>query len=148
MIWKCKKNRLPFILCLALIVAMALCTSGCNGSSTPSGAAGNTQAESHVLGEGNTKFTFQVVDLSGNEEEFEIHTDKETVGDALLDAGLIAGEESGYGLYVKTVNGTTLDFEEDGAYWAFYINDEYAQTGVDSTDVTDGDTYAFKAEKQ
>ena len=70
------------------------------------------------------------------------------MGEALLDAGLIAGEESGYGLYVKTVNGTTLDFDKDGAYWAFYINDEYAQAGVDSTSITAGETYAFKAEKQ
>ena len=148
MIWKCSKKRLPYILCIALIVAMALFTSGCNGSSAPSGAAGNTQADSHILGEGDTEFTFQVVDLAGHEEEFEIHTDKETVGEALLDAGLIAGEESGYGLYVKTVNGTTLDFDKDGAYWAFYINDEYAQAGVDSTSITAGETYAFKAEKQ
>ena len=57
-------------------------------------------------------------------------------------------DESGYGLYVKTVNGVTLDFEEDGAYWAFYVNGEYAQAGVDATEAKAGDTYAFKAEKQ
>ncbi len=140
----------PFILCIALAVAMALCTAGCNGSSAPSGAAteGKAQEDEHVLGTGSTEFTFQAVDLEGKEEEFEIHTDKKTVGEALQDVGLIEGEESGYGLYVKTVNGATLDFDEDGAYWAFYVNGEYAQTGVDSTDVTAGDTYAFKAEKQ
>ena len=79
--------------------------------------------------------------------EFEIHTDKKTVGEALLDVGLIAGEEGEYGLFVKTVNGITVDYEEDGAYWAFYIGDEYATTGVDATDIEEGASYSFKIEK-
>ena len=69
------------------------------------------------------------------------------MGDALTELGLIAGEESDYGLYVKTVNGVTLDYDADGAYWAFYVNGEYAQTGVDATTITEGDAYSFKAEK-
>ena len=68
-------------------------------------------------------------------------------GKALLDQGVIAGEDSSYGLYVKTVNGITLDYDTDGMYWAFYINGEYAQTGVDATGVEDGAVYAFRAEK-
>ena len=59
---------------------------------------------------------------------------------------LIAGEDSEYGLYVKTVNGVTVDYDTDGKYWAFYVDGEYAATGVDSTDITAGATYTFKAE--
>ena len=140
-----------FFHCLALIVAMALFTTGCNGKtdsgdSSSAGAEANVQAAGGVLGEGNTKFTFTVVDKEGNETEFEIHTDKGTVGEALSELGLIAGEESEYGLYVKTVNGITADYDADGVYWAFYINGEYAPTGVDSTVITDGETYSFKVE--
>ena len=40
-----------------------------------------------------------------------------------------------------------LDYDTDGMYWAFYINGEYAQTGVDATGVEDGAVYAFRAEK-
>jgi N-acetylmuramoyl-L-alanine amidase len=54
---------------------------------------------------------------------------------ALLELGLIAGDESDWGLMVTTVNGITADWDTEQAYWAFYINGEYAQTGVDSTDV-------------
>ena len=64
-----------------------------------------------------------------------------------MDQGVIAGEDSSYGLYVKTVNGITLDYDTDGMYWAFYINGEYAQTGVDATGVEDGAVYAFRAGK-
>ena len=148
---KCSKKLLSFILCNALIVAMALFTTGCNGStgnSTPSGTGTevNVQADSGQLGEGSTKFNFTVVDKDGNETQFEIHTDKETVGEALMELELIAGEESEYGLYVKTVNGITADYDKDGVYWAFYVNDEYAATGVDSTTITEGDSYSFKVE--
>ncbi|MBD5396274.1 MAG: DUF4430 domain-containing protein [Lachnospiraceae bacterium] len=148
---KCSKKLLSFILCNALIVAMALFTIGCNGStgnSTPSGTGTevNVQADSGQLGEGSTKFNFTVVDKDGNETQFEIHTDKETVGEALMELELIAGEESEYGLYVKTVNGITADYDKDGVYWAFYVNDEYAATGVDSTTITEGDSYSFKVE--
>ena len=107
----------------------------------------DAQTDATVLGEGQTVFTFNVTDADGNETNFEIHTDKETVGEALLELDLIAGEDSEYGLYVKTVNGITADYDKDQTYWAFYVNGEYAQTGVDSTNVTAGDTYSFKVEK-
>ena len=107
---------------------------------------GRGAAETTVLGEGETAFTFTVVDGDGNETAYEIHTDKATVGEALLELGLIDGEDGDYGLYVKTVNGVTVDYDTDGKYWAFYVDGEYAQTGVDSTEVTPGANYAFKVE--
>ena len=48
---------------------------------------------------------------------------------------MIEGEDSEYGLMVKSVNGILADWETEKAYWAFYINGEYAQTGVDSTQI-------------
>lgn len=103
--------------------------------------------EKTVLGEGNKSFDLTVADSEGRETFFEIHTDKETVGEALVELELIAGEGSEYGLYVKTVNGVTADYDKDGSYWAFYVNGEYASSGVDSTAVAEGDQYAFRIEK-
>ena len=148
---KWNKKLTSWILCMVLVVAMALFTTGCNdkndnGTADTTGTEANAQTGGNVLGEGNTKFTFIVVDKEGNETEFEIHTDKEIVGDALLELDLIAGDEGDYGLYVKTVNGITADYDVDGTYWAFYIDGEYAMTGVDSTTITEGATYSFKVE--
>ena len=136
---------------MMLTVAMALSATGCNGSSNnnpSSTSASNTDstADVTVLGEGSTSFAFSMTDTDGNETQFEIHTDKSTVGEALLELELIAGDDSEYGLYVKTVGGITLDYDKDGKYWAFYIDGEYATSGVDSTQITDGANYAFKAE--
>ena len=128
------KKVLSLTLCMVLIAAMALFT-GCS----------NDKADAPK--EGEKSFTFIVVDLEGDEESFEITTQAETVGEALLEKVLIAGEESQYGLYVKTVNGITLDYDKDGAYWAFYVGEEYAMSGVDTTKIEDGLTYSFRAEK-
>ena len=51
---------------------------------------------------------------------------------------IISGEESDYGLYIKEVIGITADYDTDGTYWAFYIDGQYAATGVDMTDAQNG----------
>jgi len=99
-----------------------------------------------VLGEGSVSFMFNVVNANKETSYFQINTDETTVGAALLNLGLIEGEDSEYGLYVKTVNGITADYTTDGVYWAFYIDGEYAMTGVDSTEITAGATYTFAVE--
>ncbi len=134
-------KSLSLSVCIVLIAVMALFTTGCNDSKTVS-----TPSEAQVSSQ-TAEFTFKVTDASGKETDFTINTDKKTVGEALLEKNLIAGDDSEYGLYVKTVNGVTLDYDKDGMYWAFYENGQYASKGVDSTEVTAGAEYAFKAEK-
>lgn len=144
------KKMLSFILCLCLVAAMTLMVSGCNGKKEDTSSATSltsSVSEPTKVGQGVTKFTFIVVGTDGKETAFEVSTDKTIVSDALLQNGLIAGEDSQYGLYVKTVNGVTLDFDKDGKYWAFYVNGAYGQKGVSETEIVAGDTYSFKAEK-
>lgn len=124
------RRMLCLIGCMVLVAAMALCFTGCDDSE-------KSQTVS---------FQVSVTDLEGNETSFDVTTDKATVGEALLAQGLIAGEEGDYGLYVTTVNGIVLDWEKDQKYWAFYIDGEYAATGVDATNVTEGAVYSFVPE--
>ena len=152
------RKWLSFILSLALIAAIALTAFGCDQAKTPetpdtSGDTTVTTAESGtvaetpdpnaptVKGEGATIFYFNVVDKDGNETKFEIHTDKTVVGEALLELGLIEGEAGPYGLYVKVVNGITADYDVDQSYWGFSKGGEYMMTGVDATDIADGEVY-------
>lgn len=139
------------LLAVAMTAGMTACGSSNGAGNTvqesAEAAVDGVFADGSELGEGNTEFVLTVTDGDGAESSFTIHTDKENVGDALTEIGIIAGEEGDYGLYVKTVNGVTADYDVDQTYWAFYINGEYASTGVDSTPVTAGDTYSFKVEK-
>lgn len=141
------KKLLSLILCMVLIAAMALFVTGCSDKTDEAALTTTVYESGSVIGEGDTSFTFTVSDIDGNESVFEVKTDRTTVGDALLDTGIIAGEDGEFGLYVKEVNGITADFDTDGTYWAFYINGEYAMTGVDTTDIDAGVAYAFKVEK-
>lgn len=120
------------LVCIVLVAAMALCITGCG--SEPQKEAGEKA------------FTFLVVDPDGKETSFQITTSKSTVGEALMDEGLISGEEGPYGLYVLTVNGLTLKYEEDSMYWAFYEGENYAITGVELTPIDESIIYSFRAE--
>lgn len=142
------RKSLSLIVCIVLIAATALFTTGCNDNN---GSVSNpdtsfSQTDGNILGQGETQFTFTVVDGDGKETAYQINTDQKIVGEALMELDLIAGEEGDYGLYVKTVNGITFDYDKDGKYWAFYVDGEYAQQGVDATEITEGATYSFKVE--
>ncbi len=148
---KSLKSWLSLVLCLVLLAAAALSTVSLAETATETEEAvilmTGTQDAPVELGEGQTAFAFQVIDPEGNEAWFSVHTDAETVGAALLELGLIAGSDSEYGLYVTSVCGIELIWsEENPHYWAFYVDGAYAETGVDSTPVTEGSTYLFKAE--
>ena len=105
-----------------------------------------TVTNGETIGEGETEFPLTITDEEGDQIAITVKTDKTTVGEALVELGLIAGEESDYGLYIKTVNGVLLDYDTDGKYWAFYENGTLASVGVDSTKITEGTIYEFKAE--
>jgi len=77
-----------------------------------------------------------------------VNTDKTTVGEALVEHNLIAGEDGAYGLYVKYVNGMYADYDTDKSYWSFYINGEYAMTGVDTTEIKEGEVYKLEYVKE
>ena len=138
-----KNKFFASVLCMVLIVAMALGMTACTNTGSNDAANAGSEAEQPV----EQSFTFEVVDKDGNVTTFDITTDKATVGEALLEEGLIAGEVGQYGLYVTEVNGIVADYNVDQTYWAFYVDGAYASGGVDTTDVADGATYSFKVEK-
>ena len=90
---------------------------------------------------GQKAFTLEVVHSDGNTKTIECTTDLEFVGEALQADGVIEGEEGAYGLYIHVVDGERAVYEEDGAYWAFYLGEEYATQGIDLTPIEDGAVY-------
>ena len=138
------KNLLALVLAFVLIAAAAL--TGCSGPPTettqPLGQVTNTTE----LGEGSKSFELTIEDKEGILHSYRIHTDEEMVGFALIEHELIEGEQGQYGMYIKSVLGQTLDYETDGMYWAFYVNGEYALTGVDQTPIQADTAYLLKAE--
>lgn len=139
-----KKNfiiRFSLVLTVLLLVAAAFV--GCGGENAET-------TERVVVPGGDTyeyNFTLKVVFEDGTTKNCPVVSNFETVGDALLDAGLIDGEETQYGLTVYTVCGVTYNFEKDSAYWALYVDGEYSMSGVDQIKCADVKEVEFRVEK-
>ena len=164
------------ILSLILILTMIFCLLSCdilngflgkenegeNNQETPStNENGNQQDENSVSKTGAWENAVHLTDKEfGNGAKtvkvevkaekqsitFTLHTDKETLGEALMEHNLISGENGPYGLYVKLVNGIEADYDKDKTYWALYKNGEYMMSGVDTTVIADGEHYELVKE--
>ncbi len=128
------------VLSLVLVAAMVLMFAGCGQTPQEPETTQNQQETQEKA------FVFEVIELDGTKKEFTVeYNDEKSVGEALVNEGLISGSDSQYGLMVDTVNGQKYDYNADGVYWSFNIDGEYAMTGVDSTPIEDGKTYSFVA---
>lgn len=135
---------LTMFLCLAVLCA-------CGDKDTADGGSVSTDTlpslwetaaytEDTSLGEGAKTVVVQVT-AEGYSIELTLKTDADTLGEALLTHGLIAGEEGQYGLYIKEVNGILADYDVDQTYWGFYQNGEYMLSGVDGTKINGGEHF-------
>lgn len=127
---------------LVLALVMLLSFTACGAQKADDLWKDATYTTDTVLGDGEKTVK---VEVKANDKvvTFTVKTDAKTVGAALLEQKLIAGDESEYGLYIKAVNGITADYNTDKAYWAFYVNDEYALSGVDTTNIDESAVYSL-----
>lgn len=145
--------KTKIILLLLLIAIFTMSIAACGNDAVPAEQPyyDTVQAEQlpedsvvvQDIGIGETVFYFEVTDDDGIVSLWVVHTNHTTVGAALVEVGLISGDETDFGLMVTYVDGLRADFNEDGAWWAFYIDGEMAMTGVDATEIEAGVTYAF-----
>ena len=142
-----KQNLLLIVLGVVLVAAAVLYATGILGGKTALEAGPAVVKNGDVVGQGAKTFPFTIVDKEGAETTITVQTDKQMVGEALQENGLIEGEEGAYGLYVKKVNGIPAEYEVDGTYWAFYVDGAYAITGVDVTEIQESSAYMMKVEK-
>lgn len=96
--------------------------------------------------EGSKAITIEVVNKAKEAKSYELRTDAEFLRQAMEETKdlTFSGTESEFGMMVETVNGETADFNTDGAYWAFYVNGEYCNYGIDSQPIADGDKFTIE----
>lgn len=156
-----KTKLLALIMCALLLFSLVACAA--NEAETPDTTANSetttdsettlegiwadaTYTEDKTFGEGakTVKVEVKAEDASVT---FTIHTDAETLGDALLAHELVEGEAGAYGLYIKKVNGMLADYDVDQTYWLLTKNGEYIMTGADTTVIADGEHYELTRTK-
>lgn len=95
--------------------------------------------------EGAKEVTVEVVDDKEQTKEYVVQTDAEYligVLEAAEEQGLTFEAKKGeFGLTVVAVNGVLADYEKDNAYWAFYVNEEYCNYGVEEQPAAAGDVF-------
>lgn len=116
-------------LLLSLLLVMGVFTGCGDGGSASSGGGSKT-------------ITLQVVHGDGSTKDFSISTDKGSLREALEQEGLVEGEEGEFGLFVKTVDGEAAD-ESNQEWWCLTKGGEMWSSGVDSTEIADGDAFEF-----
>ena len=84
-------------------------------------------------------FTVTVVHADGTEKSFS-YTATGKLGAFLESEGLISSEGADPGMF-HTVDGEKADWNVNQSYWAFYLGEDYAITGIYDTDIVDGTVY-------
>jgi hypothetical protein len=135
------KKMIRSVVLVALVLSFVLCLVSCNEKIDAEGLWENaTYRSDKEFGKGEKTVEVEVK-VEEQSVTFTIHTDAETLGAALLEHELIAGEDGQYGIYVKTVNGILADYDVDKSYWGFYQNGEYLMSGVDTTAIVGGEHF-------
>lgn len=125
------KNKKLVIAAVALLVVVGL-------------MAGIWFANRPETQEGSKAYTVTVVHKDGTAKNFDYRTDAEYLAEALLEEGLVSGEDSQYGLTIIAVDGEAAVWETDKAYWAIWIGEEMAMTGASEIPVYDGSTFKLE----
>lgn len=84
--------------------------------------------------------TVEVIAAGETVQTHTIHTDAEYLRGALEQEEMVAGEESSYGLFIKTVDGITAD-DAKQEWWCVTKEGGQVDTGVDATPIADGDRF-------
>ena len=112
------------LVALVAIVAAAYFLVG-PGKNAPAGEEGS--------------FTVVVIHADASEKAF-TYTATGKLGAFLEGEGLISSAGADPGMF-HTVDGEKADWNENQSYWAFYLGEDYAMTGIYDTDITAGTTY-------
>ncbi len=121
------KNKKTVLAVIALVVVVAV-------------FAGVYLATRPEAAQGTKSFSVTVVHADGSSKEFAYRTDAKKLGVFLEEKGLISSEGADEGMF-HTVDGEKADWNVNQSYWAFYLGEEYAVTGIYDTNIADGAVY-------
>lgn len=135
------KKVIRSVVLVVVVLSFVLCLASCNEKVDAEGLWENaTYRSDKEFGKGEKTVEVEVK-VEEQSVTFTIHTDADTLGAALLEHELIAGEDGQFGIYVKSVNGIVADYDVNKSYWGFYQNGEYLMSGVDTTAIVGGEHF-------
>lgn len=123
-----KKNTKKIIIslvALAVVIAALLCVY---------------QFTKGTTSKGKKAITIDVVHKDGSTNTFAIDTEREFLGETLIDEKLVEGEQGTYGLFITAADGEPAD-DSNQEWWCITKGGEQLNTSADTTPIADGDKY-------
>ena len=152
---KFTKKLFALLLAVMMLMSLAACgaeepaeapaeDSAVTESAAPEAAPAEEESaeEAPADAEAVKNLAITVVHGDGSSKLIEVSTKAENLREALEPEGIIAGDESEYGLFVKTVDGETAD-DSKQQWWAVSKDGVMTETGVDGVMIADGESYEF-----
>lgn len=124
------KNKKLIIAVIAVVVVIAVLV-GIYFATRPDTSAGEKN------------FTVTIVHSDGTSRELELSSGEEFLAPALRAEGILTDDGVESGMY-NIVDGETASWEENQSYWGFYVNGEYAMTGMNDTPIEEGAAYKLE----
>ena len=122
---KSSKKLIIGVVCVAVLAVVLFAVWRMNRPQTQAGAKA---------------VTVQVIHKDSSTKDFDLSTDQEFLGRALVEGGVVEDNQSAYGLYILTADGETVD-EDNQEWWQVTRSGEYLMTGADETPIADGEHY-------
>ncbi len=125
------------ILTALVLVCIMLLSVGCGNEQPADLWTDATYTENATVGTGAKTVTVAIT-AEQRTVTLTVKTDKQTLGAALYELQLVNDAS-----FFDTLNGIKADWDESGAYWAFYVDDDYATVGANETVIEGGESYKF-----
>lgn len=123
-----QKSRKGIIIALAALVAVLVIALAVYFVTRPATVAGAKTV------------TVEVVHKDGTAKEFQLHTDKEYLGDALVEGKVVEDNQGDYGLFILTADGETVN-EANQEWWNVLKDGEALTVGASAQPIADGEHY-------
>ncbi len=138
-----QNNTKKYLLLISVALVLVLITafaSGCSGQGEDTTTAITTAEITKGAEQSQKTITVTIVFSDENQKTVDIVTSGKTLREALDEKELIGGEDSTSGFFVTEVDGVKAE-DDLRQWWSFSKNGEPLMTGVDTTPISDGDTF-------
>ncbi|MBR2927515.1 MAG: DUF4430 domain-containing protein [Clostridia bacterium] len=132
------KKTLSVLLALCCVCSLLVFVSCDDSAEAPSELWQNaTYTEDVTLGTGDTTVTI-LIEAEGKSITVTLKTNKEKLGDAMFEVGLVEDAS-----FFSTLNGMEAKWTPDQAWWAYYQGDTMMNYGVNDTVIENNAQYRF-----
>lgn len=138
-----RKNTTRIVTLLVCLTVIAFGLSGCSLTRTQAPTPANTTSPNSTEQLQNDQLTENIAVPAVTEYTFVATVSGQTALDLLSAQTQVQSKTYDFGTFIEGINGVLGNNDQ---YWAFYVNDQYAQEAADKIILQSGDSLTFRLE--